>query len=150
MILTIQFAGGCETLFGGKSRIVLEENEILRIKTTCRFPPSSPPTTDFEKDKKKGLETNIGGTNASSSKKEVVIGQVLTWLVDHYLTQRKDLFVLPHEKPLEIPGYYFPYTIRPGLLVLLDDVDWEILGGLLAEVSQKTKVILFLSTLHGG
>ncbi|KAL0253113.1 Ubiquitin-related modifier 1 [Diplodia seriata] len=49
---------------------------------------------------------------------------------------RKDLFVLDD-------------TVRPGILVLINEADWELEGEDKYEV-QKGDNILFVSTLHGG
>ena len=38
---------------------------------------------------------------------------------------------------------------RPGILVLVNDTDWEILGGTGYEL-QPNDNIVFISTLHGG
>jgi ubiquitin related modifier 1 len=38
---------------------------------------------------------------------------------------------------------------RPGVLVLINDCDWELCGGLDAELEEKD-VVVFISTLHGG
>lgn len=40
-------------------------------------------------------------------------------------------------------------TVRPGILVLVNDIDWELLGGLNANISDGDNVT-FISTLHGG
>jgi len=49
---------------------------------------------------------------------------------------RKDLFVLGD-------------TVRPGVLVLINDSDWELEGDG-AYVLQAKDSVLFVSTLHGG
>ncbi|KAF2789181.1 ubiquitin related modifier 1 [Melanomma pulvis-pyrius CBS 109.77] len=49
---------------------------------------------------------------------------------------RKDMFVLDG-------------TVRPGILVLINDADWELEGEEKYEI-QKGDNILFVSTLHGG
>ena len=38
---------------------------------------------------------------------------------------------------------------RPGILVLINDVDWE-LEGTLEYVVQPSDTLVFISTLHGG
>ena len=38
---------------------------------------------------------------------------------------------------------------RPGILVLINDTDWELEGGLEYVVEDKD-LIVFISTLHGG
>ena len=40
-------------------------------------------------------------------------------------------------------------TIRPGILVLINDADWELVGEL-EYVVEKGDNIMFISTLHGG
>ncbi|KAF2710062.1 ubiquitin related modifier 1 [Pleomassaria siparia CBS 279.74] len=49
---------------------------------------------------------------------------------------RKDMFVLDG-------------TVRPGILVLINEADWELEGEEKYEI-QKGDNILFVSTLHGG
>mmetsp|Transcript_14211 Transcript_14211/g.27390 ORF Transcript_14211/g.27390 Transcript_14211/m.27390 type:complete len:100 (-) Transcript_14211:173-472(-) len=39
--------------------------------------------------------------------------------------------------------------LRPGILVLINDIDWE-LGGKEECIVESNDVVLFLSTLHGG
>jgi len=40
-------------------------------------------------------------------------------------------------------------SVRPGILVLINDADWELLGELDYEI-QENDNITFISTLHGG
>ena len=42
-----------------------------------------------------------------------------------------------------------PAQVRPGVLVLINDCDWELEGGLDAELADGD-VVSFISTLHGG
>ncbi|KAJ3042669.1 ubiquitin related modifier 1 [Rhizoclosmatium globosum] len=55
---------------------------------------------------------------------------------DHYLKERPELFVQGD-------------SVRPGILVLINDADWELEGELEYELAEKD-VIVFISTLHGG
>lgn len=50
---------------------------------------------------------------------------------------RKDLFVLEEDH------------LRPGILVLINDADWELEGEEAYEIHRGDN-ILFVSTLHGG
>lgn len=51
-----------------------------------------------------------------------------------------------HERPeLFMKGE----TVRPGILVLVNDCDWELTGQLDTEVQPNDSVV-FISTLHGG
>ncbi|KAF8475887.1 ubiquitin-related modifier 1 [Kalaharituber pfeilii] len=62
---------------------------------------------------------------------------LLKYLCDELMTDtRKDLFVLDD-------------AIRPGVLVLINDADWE-LEGEEEYALQPGDRILFVSTLHGG
>ncbi|KAI5803150.1 hypothetical protein EDC01DRAFT_646019 [Geopyxis carbonaria] len=65
----------------------------------------------------------------------------VNWLVHHLVSnlmvdKRKELFV--------VDG-----SVRPGILVLINEADWE-LEGEEKYVLQDKDTILFVSTLHGG
>lgn len=64
------------------------------------------------------------------------MGQLLLWAREHLLTERPELFM---KGP----------TVRPGILVLINDCDWDLLGTLGAEL-QEGDTVVFISTLHGG
>ncbi|KAL3425671.1 ubiquitin-like modifier 1 [Phlyctema vagabunda] len=71
------------------------------------------------------------------NEKAVTVG----WLVHHLCNEvmkdtRKDMFVLDDH-------------VRPGILVLINDADWE-LEGEASYALQANDNILFVSTLHGG
>ncbi|CEL95580.1 unnamed protein product [Vitrella brassicaformis CCMP3155] len=55
---------------------------------------------------------------------------------DHLLKERPELFVVGN-------------SVRPGILVLINDCDWELEGGTESIVRDGDK-ICFISTLHGG
>ena len=57
-------------------------------------------------------------------------------LKQNYLKDRPELFAQEE-------------TVRPGILVMVNEVDWELLGGLEYKVMNGDNV-LFISTLHGG
>lgn len=61
---------------------------------------------------------------------------LISWIRTHLLKQRPELFVQGE-------------TVRPGILVLINDTDWELLGELDYELQTGDNVI-FISTLHGG
>ncbi|XP_017841985.1 ubiquitin-related modifier 1 homolog [Drosophila busckii] len=64
------------------------------------------------------------------------IGSLLKWMHANILTERAELFIQGD-------------TVRPGILVLINDTDWELLGELEYEL-QPNDTVLFISTLHGG
>ncbi|KAF1995559.1 ubiquitin related modifier 1 [Amniculicola lignicola CBS 123094] len=65
------------------------------------------------------------------------VGYLVTYLCENVMKDaRKDLFVLDG-------------TVRPGILVLINEADWELEGEETYEI-QPGDNILFVSTLHGG
>ena len=61
---------------------------------------------------------------------------LIQWIKMNLLKERPELFVQGD-------------TVRPGILVLVNDTDWELLGQLEYEVQPGDSVV-FISTLHGG
>jgi ubiquitin related modifier 1 len=55
---------------------------------------------------------------------------------ERLLTDREELFMQGE-------------SVRPGILVLVNDTDWELLGELEYEIKHND-CISFISTLHGG
>ncbi|EMF15928.1 ubiquitin related modifier 1 [Sphaerulina musiva SO2202] len=65
------------------------------------------------------------------------IAFLIQWLCDNLMKDpRKDMFVLDD-------------TVRPGVLVLINDADWELEGEEKYEVQSRDNIV-FVSTLHGG
>jgi len=64
------------------------------------------------------------------------VQQLLVWIRDNMLQQRADMFMQG-------------CTVRPGILVLINNTDWELCGELSYCLSDNDSV-LFISTLHGG
>lgn len=70
------------------------------------------------------------------SSSEWSLKNLIHHLRDQYLKQRAELFVSGD-------------SVRPGILVLVNDTDWELLGDN-DYIVQPNDNILFISTLHGG
>lgn len=69
------------------------------------------------------------------------IGKLLAWIKDNLLQERPELFLKdPSASQLDV---------RPGILVLVNESDWELLGQTEYELEDKD-TISFISTLHGG
>uniref|UniRef100_A0A8C9QXC2 Ubiquitin-related modifier 1 n=2 Tax=Scleropages formosus TaxID=113540 RepID=A0A8C9QXC2_SCLFO len=62
--------------------------------------------------------------------------QLLAWIRGNLLKERPELFVQGD-------------TVRPGILVLINDADWELMGELTYQLQDQDNVV-FISTLHGG
>ncbi|KAJ8705049.1 hypothetical protein PYW08_012369 [Mythimna loreyi] len=64
------------------------------------------------------------------------IRELLLWIKENLLREREELFLQGD-------------SVRPGILVLINDADWELCGELDYEL-QNRDTIMFISTLHGG
>jgi len=64
------------------------------------------------------------------------VGKLLAWVRDNLISERPELFMSGD-------------TVRPGILVLINDSDWELCGELDYEL-QEGDNLTFISTLHGG
>ncbi|CAN6647858.1 ubiquitin-related modifier 1 [Trichomonascus vanleenenianus] len=85
-----------------------------------------------------GLEQLFGGEKTKQL--EVEDGVDIKWLLgnlkDQMTDSRHDLFLQDDH-------------VRPGILVLVNDADWELVGEE-EYIIQNNDTILFASTLHGG
>lgn len=64
------------------------------------------------------------------------IQTLLDYMRQNLLQEREELF-------------YQGNTVRPGVLVLVNDTDWECLGNEETEL-ENNDTVSFISTLHGG
>lgn len=87
--------------------------------------------TELLFDKQKSLRIEL-----PKSKQEWTIGKLIEHLGTNYVKERVELFSTGDR-------------IRPGILVLVNEVDYEIVGGH-NYVIKDNDTILFISTLHGG
>nr|XP_046231803.1 ubiquitin-related modifier 1 isoform X1 [Scatophagus argus] len=62
--------------------------------------------------------------------------QLLVWIQRNLLKERPELFVQGD-------------SVRPGILVLINDADWELMGQLDYQLQDQDNIV-FISTLHGG
>jgi ubiquitin related modifier 1 len=90
-----------------------------------------------------GLEALFGGHRSFSDLQvaEPTVQGVLEALVAHasFDTRRRELLLSPGSTP----------QLRPGIIVLVNDADWELTGGYKTALA-TTDTVLFISTLHGG
>ncbi|NXR18132.1 URM1 protein, partial [Cinclus mexicanus] len=64
------------------------------------------------------------------------IRNLLKWIKQNLLKERPELFMQGE-------------SVRPGILVLINEADWELMGELDYKLQDQDNV-LFISTLHGG
>ncbi|EFN55792.1 hypothetical protein CHLNCDRAFT_145261 [Chlorella variabilis] len=67
---------------------------------------------------------------------QLTVAEAMAWARDNLLTERPELFMKGS-------------SVRPGVLVLVNDTDWELCGELEAAVTDGDR-LTFISTLHGG
>ncbi|OMJ84838.1 hypothetical protein SteCoe_13962 [Stentor coeruleus] len=77
--------------------------------------------------RQKELQVNI---------EEMTLRQLVFHLKDRYVQMKPELFVTGD-------------GLRPGIIVLVNDTDWELLGKDSYQVQNQDR-ISFISTLHGG
>lgn len=70
------------------------------------------------------------------SEKPWTVGRLLFWIKDNLLQERPELFIQGE-------------SVRPGILVLINDSDWELMGETDYNLEANDKIV-FISTLHGG
>lgn len=87
--------------------------------------------TELLFDKQKLIELEL-----STSQRNWTISRLIEHLGTNYVKERVELFSSG-------------VKIRPGILVLVNDVDYEIVGGH-DYIIKNNDSILFISTLHGG
>ncbi|RWV90102.1 hypothetical protein BHE74_00047136 [Ensete ventricosum] len=61
---------------------------------------------------------------------------LLAWVKSNLIKERPEMFMKGD-------------SVRPGVLVLINDCDLELCGSLELELEEKD-VVVFISTLHGG
>ncbi|KAL8059732.1 hypothetical protein ABFX02_03G105900 [Erythranthe guttata] len=67
---------------------------------------------------------------------KLTMKQLLSWVRTNLIKERPEMFMKGD-------------TVRPGVLVLVNDCDWE-LSGQLETMLEDKDVVVFISTLHGG
>lgn len=67
---------------------------------------------------------------------KLIMKELLAWVRTNLIKERPEMFMKGD-------------TVRPGVLVLVNDCDWELSGQLDTTIEDKD-VIVFISTLHGG
>ncbi|CAO1615688.1 unnamed protein product [Parajaminaea phylloscopi] len=79
---------------------------------------------------------NVGGSDDQGRPSDMRF--LVQWILHNLVAEREELFVDADRE-----------SIRPGILVLINDADWE-LEGELDYALQDGDEICFISTLHGG
>ncbi|KAI0681734.1 ubiquitin-like modifier 1 [Earliella scabrosa] len=105
--------------FGGGLELLFSNQRSHRIAIPTLVPASPSPSD---------------GTEVPT--KPADIAYLIFWLRDNLLKERAELFVENG-------------TVRPGVLVLVNDTDWELEGEGDYQLKDGDEIV-FISTLHGG
>ncbi|EPQ51989.1 hypothetical protein GLOTRDRAFT_10508, partial [Gloeophyllum trabeum ATCC 11539] len=120
--LKVEFGGGLELLFDNQRSHKLTLPARVPLDNSTSSPPSSPPSPQ--------------NNEYEGETKPVDVAYLVHWLRHHLLKERAELFMEGD-------------TVRPGILVLINDTDWE-LEGEGEYVIKNGDEVVFISTLHGG
>eukprot|EP01018_Ginkgo_biloba_P004271 Gb_28071 [translate_table: standard] len=82
------------------------------------------------------VKTHRVDVPVKNGEKQLTMGMLLFWIRDNLLKERPEMFMKGN-------------SVRPGVLVLINDCDWELCGQLEGTLDEKDNVV-FISTLHGG
>ncbi|XP_078440583.1 ubiquitin related modifier 1 [Wolffia australiana] len=74
--------------------------------------------------------------NPETGEDELIMRDLLGWIHTNVIKERPEMFMKGD-------------SVRPGVLVLVNDCDWELSGNLDTKLEDKD-VVVFISTLHGG
>ncbi|KIM92197.1 hypothetical protein PILCRDRAFT_810207 [Piloderma croceum F 1598] len=128
--LKIEFSGGLELLFSNQRSHRVQIPSIVPIDNSTS-PSAAVPASDISMD----LPTSPQSTDTGKTK-AADITYLMYYLRDHLLKERVELFMEGG-------------TVRPGILVLINDTDWELEGEGEYILKDRDEVV-FISTLHGG
>lgn len=122
-------SGGLETIFNGEKEKKLQVEAVARRKGEDE--------DDDDSDGDDGDDPEASPSTAAPTTTVARVAAAAAALADP--DQAHMLFVKGKTSG----------TVRPGVLVLVNDADWELLGGAGARVGAGDRVT-FISTLHGG
>ncbi|KAH9854611.1 ubiquitin-like modifier 1 [Lenzites betulinus] len=109
--------------FGGGLELLFSNQRSHRVTIPALVPTST-------------SKTESAAERADAPEKPADLAYLVFWLRDNLLKERAELFVENG-------------TVRPGILVLVNDADWELEGEGEYELKDGDEIV-FISTLHGG
>lgn len=137
--LRVEFSGGLELLFG---------NQRVHAVSLPAIVPDAPDSDPAPTGTSTSASAVVAGTKST-------VSYLIRHLRTHFLKERPELFVdgdtvyVPCPCPLSCSDPRLTPHSRPGILVLINDTDWELEGEGAYEL-QNGDEIVFISTLHGG
>ena len=123
LAITVEFHGGLDALFGGRTSLVV-------------------PLPELEQAAAAGATAGAGAATGASAPAPAPVPTVralLTLLRARFVRERPELFFASSARA----------GVRPGILVMVNDCDWELEGTVDCPLAPGD-VVCFISTLHGG
>ncbi|KIO22413.1 hypothetical protein M407DRAFT_245184 [Tulasnella calospora MUT 4182] len=111
--------------FGGGMELLFSNKRSHRVSIPAHVPAPPPPTASASP-----------ATDRPDTPRPSDVNYLIHWMKENILTERVELFMEGD-------------TVRPGILVMINDVDWE-LEGEGEYVLKDGDEVVFISTLHGG
>ncbi|KAJ0981360.1 hypothetical protein J5N97_009615 [Dioscorea zingiberensis] len=84
----------------------------------------------------KSVKIHEVDVDTKSGEDKLTMKDLLSWIQANVIKERPEMFMKGD-------------SVRPGVLVLVNDCDWELSGNLDTTLEEKD-VVVFISTLHGG
>ncbi|KAG1793076.1 uncharacterized protein HD556DRAFT_517648 [Suillus plorans] len=126
MTIKLVFSGGLELLFDNERNQSVLIPSFVPSDNSTHSPPSSSSSTS----------SSYNDTPSTGETKAADLEYLIYHLRDHLLKERPELFMENG-------------TIRPGILVLINNTDWELEGEGSYQLRNNDEIV-FISTLHGG
>ncbi|KAG8877917.1 Ubiquitin- modifier 1 [Tulasnella sp. 331] len=105
--------------------LLFDNKRSYRVTIPAHIPNSSPSPVN-----------SVSSSSSSSECPKSNVTFLIKWMRDNLLKERVELFMEGE-------------TVRPGILVLINDTDWELEGEGAYELKNGDEIV-FISTLHGG
>ncbi|KAG6329966.1 hypothetical protein ID866_9125 [Astraeus odoratus] len=128
----VEFGGGLELLFGDKRSHSISLPSLVPVDNS--IPSSTRPSSALPV--ASDVDSNGNTPHPETAMKPLDMQYLIHWLRATLLTERPELFMEGD-------------TVRPGILVLINDTDWELEGEGEYRIRDGDEVV-FISTLHGG
>ncbi|KAL4067467.1 hypothetical protein V8B97DRAFT_1873720 [Scleroderma yunnanense] len=144
--LKVEFAGGLELLFDNKRThsislpsLVPSDNSIPPASSSSApesgsYPP--PLKSDDTLASREGKPDGLNQRQRVGTTKQLDVQYLMFYLRAKVLKERPELFMDGN-------------NVRPGILVLINDTDWELEEEERYQIQQGDEIV-FISTLHGG
>jgi ubiquitin related modifier 1 len=147
MPLRVELLGGLDALFDGASALSIALADVLRAPPAAAPPAAAAPGAAASTTA--AAAAAPGGAEQPAAE-AVTMRDLLVFLRARYVRDRPELFFASGGSGGGGDGGGgADIGVRPGVLVLVNDCDWE-LEGTLACALRDGDVVAFISTLHGG